>query len=164
MYMSYPLFSCLALIEEETSRLYEEIVKKAESPQVEVLLFNILQGTVKHREVLKHIAKAKGQTYPPPVGDCEEKMGKFFKESMEFTRIMADDLRKGMPVINVLKKLAGFEEGIGEEYLTQIHSRIGTRIESDPAVKRVLEEISTDENRHMKDLKKAIEMITRKKD
>lgn len=157
--MNYICFPCLALIEHETSLLYEAMIEKVENPKVKLLLLNILEETKKHREVLKAISETYGQEYPPSVSKCEDVLGKVFRGSIEFTKTLKEDVLKGYPIKAAVEKLIHYEENIGEEYLNQIQSRVTAYMMEDPAIKKILEYINADELRHVDALRQALILL-----
>lgn len=122
--MNYIRFPCLALVEYETSLLYEAMIEKVENPKAKLLLLNILEETRKHRKILEAISEAYGQGYPPSLSECEDVLGKLFKESIEFTRTLREKVLRGSSIKAVVERLIRYEENIGEEYLNQIQSRV----------------------------------------
>jgi rubrerythrin len=149
-------FSCLALIEYETCLLYKAVIKKAEDLRVRLLLFNILAETKKHKGVLEQMSKIYGQTFPPKMVDCNKTMGKVFKESIEFTRSLRRKSQKGLPLLELMEKLVDYEKAIGEEYATIIYSQLKILETKEAAMKKILEYIVMDEERHVEALRLAI--------
>jgi rubrerythrin len=149
-------FSCLALIEYETCLLYKAIVDKTEDLRVRLLLFNILAETKKHKGVLEQMSKIYGQTYPPQMADCNKMMGKVFKESVESARSLRRKSRKGLPLLQVMENLVDYEKAIGEEYATIIYSQLKILQTREAAMKKILEYIVMDEERHVEALRLAI--------
>jgi rubrerythrin len=157
------LYSCLALIEHETALLYETMVENAGNPSIELLLNVILQETKGHEEIFKHLARLFDQTYPPAIPDCKTVMGKIFADSVEFTRNLKDSVQKGMPLLEAMRKLVGYEESVGEEFVTLMHTRLSACDEEDATIKKILEYIARDEERHEEILNRAIEVASTKK-
>ena len=156
-------FSCLALIERETRLLYEEMVKKAGDRNVELLLNVILQETKGHEEIFKHLARLYDETYPPAISDCQKLMGTILTDSLRLTGNLKEDVHKGMPLSECVRRLVDYEAALGEEYVTLIHSRISAIDEEDATVRKVLEYIAKDEERHGEILKSIIAITSNKK-
>ena len=156
-------YSCLALMEHEISLLYEELVEKAGDSSVGVLLFLVLEDTRKHREVLLRISRVMNQTWPPPEAECERELGESFRWSIDFARSLRESLRQGTPWLEVVRKLTDYEGVIGEEYIALLHSRLGAYGEEDAAIKRILEYIAADEERHQEALRLAANLASNKK-
>jgi rubrerythrin len=152
----------LALIEHETSLLYEEILGRMDDPRARILLLNVLEETKKHKLVLENLSRIHSQAYPPELVQCDKVMGKAFKESMEFTKSLRDSIHKGISPLDAMKKLVAYEEAIGEEMLTQMHSRVKLIDEKDPVVKMILGYIAADEERHEETLKLVISLLKEK--
>lgn len=152
-------FSCLALIEYETSLLYDTIIEKVKDEKVKLLLLNILEETKKHEKILKAISKLYGHECSPLLSECEKILGKMFNECIEFTRAMRRSIQEGSSVKEVLNKLICYEENIGEEYLSQIQSRITEYMTGDPVIKEIMEYIVNDEVRHVNSLKLALTLL-----
>jgi hypothetical protein len=157
------LYSCLALIEYETDLLYETMVEKARDRRIKLLLNVILQETKGHAEIFKHLARSFDQTYPPAIPDCGKLMGNIFADSVKLTRNLKDSMQKGMPFLEAMRKLVDYEGSVGEEYVTLMHSRLSACDEEDATVKKILEYIARDEERHEEILKLAIEVASTKK-
>ena len=149
-------YSCLALIEHETVLLYETMVKKAGSRNVELLLNVILQETKGHEEIFKHLARLFEQTYPPDLSGCTGALGKVFTDSIEVTRSFVDGVQNGVPLSETMKKLVDYEGSVGEEYMSLVGSRLSAFDEEDATIKKVLLFIARDEERHKEILKQAI--------
>ncbi len=154
------LYSCLALIEDETDQLYEMLVKKAGDRSIELLLNVILQETKGHEEIFKHLALLFDETYPPAIPDCATAMGELFTDSIEFTRNLKDRVQKGIPLLEAMQRLVGYEENVGEEFVTLMHSRLSALDEDDATIKKILEYIAKDEERHVEILKRAIQVAS----
>jgi rubrerythrin len=157
------LYSCLALIEHETGLLYEAMVEKAEDHRIQLLLNVILQETRGHEEIFKHLARLFDQTYPPAIADCKKVLGTIFTDSIELTRNLKGSVQKGMPLSEAMRKLLRYEGSVGEEYATLMHSRLSALNEEDATIKKILEYIARDEERHEEILKRAIEVASTKK-
>ena len=150
-------------MEHETDLLYETMVEKAGDHNIELLLRVILHETKGHEEIFKHLARFLGQTYPPAIPDCNTAMGKFFADSVELTRKLKNDVQKGMPLLEAMRKLVEYEEAVGEEFVTLLHTRLSASDEEDATVKKILEYIAKDEERHEEMLRLAIEVASTKK-
>jgi rubrerythrin len=157
------VYSCLALIEHETAMLYGTMVEKAKDRNIELLLNVILQETKGHEEIFKRLARLFDQTYPPAIPDCKKVMGRIFAGSVEFTRDLNDSVHKAMPLLEAMRKLVNYEENVGEEFVTLMHSRLSACDEEDATIKKILEYIAGDEERHEEILKLAIEVASMKK-
>jgi len=149
-------YSCLALIEHETELLYETMVRKAGDRNLELLLNLILQETKGHEEIFKHLARLHDETYPPAVADCKAALGKVFAESVEFTKDLSSRVQNGMPLLDAMSKLAGYEGAVGEEYMTLVGSRLSTFDEEDSTIRKILLHIAKDEEGHKEILRQAI--------
>jgi len=141
------------------SLLFDDIVEKVDDPRVELLLVNILEETKKHKKVMEQISRIYGQTYPPQMVECEKAMGRAFKESIESTRSLRESFRKGMPLLKVMENLINYEKAVGEEYLTLLHSRVALLDAKEPAIRKILEYVAADEERHEETLKLAISKL-----
>jgi len=155
-------FSCLALIECETRLLYEEMEKRAEGRNIELLLNVILQETKGHEEIFKRLARLYDQAYPPATSDCQKVMGTILTDSLRLTRKLKEEVQKAMPLSECARRLVDYEAAVGEEYVTLMHSRITASDEGDAVLRRVLRYIAEDE-RHAEILKSIIEITLNKK-
>jgi len=156
------LYSCFALIEHETAILYEAMVAKAEDHNAALLLNVILQETKGHEEIFKHLAVLSKQSYPPGIPDCKRLMGSIFVDSLEFTRNLSGSLQKGIGSLEAMRGLVRHEASVSEEYVTMIHSRVNASEEENATVKKILEYIAADEERHVEILKRAIALSSTK--
>ena len=157
--MNQLFFSCLAFLEHEIRSLYDEIVEKADDPRVKLLLVNILEETRKHERVLEQISGIYGQTYPPQMAECEEVMGRAFRDATESTQSLGASFRKDMPLLKILENLIDHEKTVGEEYLTFLHSRVALLDAKETAIRKILEYIAADEERHQETLRLAISTL-----
>ncbi|MEM3151747.1 MAG: hypothetical protein QXK15_04185, partial [Candidatus Bathyarchaeia archaeon] len=62
-------YACLALLEDETNKLYEELINQCKEDSVKLILLNILYETIKHKEVLIFISKLRVAVYPPVINE-----------------------------------------------------------------------------------------------
>ena len=106
-------FACLAFLEDETCKLYEVMVEKAEELQTSLLLDLILQETRKHRELLNHLSKVfeHGPLAPTDAG-CERQLGQLFTQALAIVRSVKDEVLKGTPVAEAAGKLVDFERSV----------------------------------------------------
>ena len=72
-------------------------------------------------------------------------------------------LYEAMPLLEAIRRLTDYEGMIGEEYLMLIHARLAGYDEKETAVKKILEYIAADEERHQETLKLAAKMTSNKK-
>jgi len=157
------LYSCLAFIEHETALLYETLFEKAEDRSIGLLLNVILHETKGHEEIFKHLARLFDQTYPPAIPDCKTVLGTIFTDSVELTRGPKDGVEKGMPLSEAMRRLLDYEGSVGEEYATLLYSRLTACDQEDATVKKIIEYIAADEERHEEILKRAIEVASARK-
>ncbi|MEM1588662.1 MAG: ferritin-like domain-containing protein [Candidatus Bathyarchaeia archaeon] len=154
-------YACLALLEDETNKLYEELINQCKEDSVKLILLNILYETIKHKEVLIFISKLRGAVYPPVINECVKEAGYLLKDSLEFIRKLKAQVKEDS-LLNILKRLIEFEEGVSEEYLIKIHGEASKFMEDDPIVKKILNYIAKDEERHVKLLKSACRILSKK--
>jgi len=157
------LYSCLAFIEHETALLYETLFEKAEDRSIGLLLNVILHETKGHEEIFKHLARLFDQTYPPAIPDCKTVLGTIFTDSVELTRGPKDGVEKGMPLSEAMRRLLDYEGSVGEKYATLLYSRLTACDQEDATVKKIIEYIAADEERHEEILKRAIEVASARK-
>lgn len=155
-------FACLAMLEDETCELYEMMVSKAGDMQVELLLGSILEESRTHRELLKHIDKFLGHDSNPSFTECGKQMGQLFTQSLTFVRSAKEEVSGGAPILEIARKLVDFEESASEEYLTEIHAGVRALVETNPAVKRILQKIAHDEKSHVEILQLILRMASKK--
>lgn len=153
------IFSCLARLEDATYHLYEVLFDKTEKAQVKLLLGKIMLETRNHREILEQLSKDNEHDSGSAV-DCTEEMGDLYTTAMEFALAMKENVLAGMSVLEAMRALIQYEGDVGEEYVTQAHTRINALNETDLVVKRLLEDIAAQEKVHAEDLKLAIEIAS----
>jgi rubrerythrin len=147
-------------MEHEISLLYEALVEKAGDSSVGLLLSFVLEDTRKHEEVLQHISRVMNQKWPPPEAECGREMGESFGSSIDFARSLRERVRQRAPLLEIMPKLTDYEGMIGEEYMTLVHARLSAYEEKDAAVKRILEYIAADEERHQEALRLAVKLAS----
>jgi hypothetical protein len=69
---------------------------------------------------------------------------------------------RGMPVVEVVRKLISLEEGASEEYLTEMHANVRLLVERNQAARKILENIADDEREHVEILKLVIEIASKR--
>lgn len=153
-------YACLALLEDETVKLYEELINQCKEDSVKLLLLNILYETKKHKEILIFISQLKGFIYPPVIEECEKEAGYLLKDSINFTRKLKAEAKE-KTLLEILKQLIEFEEAVSEEYLIKIHGEASKLIEDDLTIRKILEYIAEDEERHVNLLKLACSILSK---
>ena len=79
---------------------------------------------------------------------CEVEMGQAYKESPSHVRSIKDGLHSGMPLLEALKTILEDEKALSEEYVTLLHSKVRVIGEDNTALKRILGDITADEEKH----------------
>lgn len=159
MEFSGKYYACLALLEDETAKLYEKLINRCEKDLAKLLLLNILYETKKHKELLVYIANLKGCVYPPITEECGKEAGSLIKDSLEDVRILKLQFEQSQSIIDVLRHLINFEKSISEEYLIMIHGGVLKHSEDNPAVREVLKYVAEDEERHINLLNLACKLL-----
>ena len=152
-------YSYVTLLEYETSLAYELIVEKCSDSGAKLLLVSLYEDTKKHASIMKSVSRSLGQVYPPPMIRCEVEMGQAYKDSLSHIRSIKDALRKDLPLLDAIKMILEDEERISEEYLTLLHSKARLIEEDDTAIRRVLKDIASDEEKHQELLKLVADSI-----
>jgi rubrerythrin len=155
-------FACLALLEDETCQLFELLMKKTDDTQMNLLFDVILQETRKHRELFRHLSTIFENGVVATPHECGKELGEFFTTSVALTKSVREMILRGMPLVEVLRKLISFEEGAGEEYLTEMHANVRLLVERNHAVKKILKDIADDERKHAEILKLIIEIASKR--
>jgi hypothetical protein len=84
-------YACLALVEDETRKLYEEFVDRCKEETVKLFLLNILYETRKHKDLLFQIANLKNlerEFQLPTIEECEKEAGYLIKECLRNIQIL----------------------------------------------------------------------------
>ena len=154
-------YSYMALLEYETSLAYEPLAEKCADAGARLLLVSLYEDTKKHANIMKAACQAFGQAYPPPMARCEVEMGQAYMESLSHIRSVRDGLQNGMSVLEALQSILKDEKAIGEEYLTLLHSKVRLVEEDDPALRRILGDIASDEEKHQELVRLVMDCISR---
>jgi len=152
-----PIFSCLARLEDATYQLYEVLFDRSKNAQVRLLLGKIMLETRNHREILEQMSKDY-EHGSGSVAGCKDRMGTLYTRAMASALSMRESVLNGMSVLDAMKALMGYEDQVGEEYVTQAHARIDSVGEIDLVARRLLEDIAADEKVHAEDLRLAVEI------
>ena len=154
-------YSCMAMIEHETSLVCGLLVEKCHDTGARLLLVILYEDTKKHANIMKAISQSLGQAYPPPADRCEVEMGQVYKESLSHMRSIKEKLHNGMSLSEAVKSMLDHEKAVGEEYLTQLHLKVRLLEERDTALRRILGDIAVDEEKHEELLKLVMNSISR---
>jgi len=155
------IFSCLALLENETHLLYEAMFSRADNSQVKLLLRKLSLETKTHRDILEQMSRDFGQAFPPAEETCKELMGELYVRASESSRSVKEEVSRGIPIMEAVNSLIDFEKDLSEEYVTEMHSTLNALVEVNPAAKRILEDIAADEKRHVATLKLILEIASK---
>jgi rubrerythrin len=155
------VYSYLALLEHETSLAYELLAEKCSNIEAKLLLVSLYEDTKKHANIMKAASQAFGQIYPPPMAQCEVEMGQAYMESLSHIRSIRDGLQNGMSLLEALESILKDEKAMSEEYVTLLHAKVRLVEEDDTALRRLLGDIASDEERHQELLKFVIDYISR---
>ena len=137
------------------------MVKNAENNQIGLLLDVVLQETIKHRELLKHLSSVFESDQPVSPRKCEEQMGQFFREAISTIHSVKEEVLRGLPVVDAARRLVVFEKGASEEYVAEMHTKIRSLAERDTVVGQILESIAEDEKGHVSILEQIIQIASR---
>jgi len=151
----------MTLLEYETSLTYELLAEKCGDAGARLLLVSLYEDTKKHANIMKSACQAFAQAYPPPMPRCEVEMGQAYMESLNHTRSIRDRLKNGMSLLEALQSILKDEKAIGEEYLTLLHSKVRLVEEDDPALRRIVGDIASDEEKHQELVRLVIDCISR---
>jgi rubrerythrin len=155
-------YACLAIIEDETSKLYEKLVDQCKDETVKLLLLNILYETKKHKELLFQIANLKKEFQLPTIEECEKEAGYLIKECLKNIQTLKMQIEQKHPIINILKKLIEFEDSISEEYLIMLHGEALKNLEEKLHIKEIVKYIAEDEKRHINLLELSCKLLNKK--
>ena len=86
-------FSCLALLEDETSQLFNLLTERSENTQVRLLLNLLLLQTEMHRELLNELGRNSGNETLSSVTDCEKELGALFTAALKLTQSAKQDVK-----------------------------------------------------------------------
>lgn len=150
----------MTLLEYETSLAYELLAEKCADAGARLLLVSLYEDTKKHANIMKAACQTFGQVYPPPMARCEVEMGQAYVESLAHIRSIRDGLQNGS-LFEALQSILKDENAIGEEYLTMLHSKVRLVEEDDPALRRILGDIASDEEKHQELVRLVMDRISR---
>ncbi|MCD6564214.1 MAG: hypothetical protein J7K23_09940 [Thermoproteales archaeon] len=158
----YGIFLCLAEIEKVTARLYNDLSNKVSDSFVSGILDFISFDSTKHYMILSDLANIYKVVIKDKDKNCAYLLGNFYLMSIDLVREINDYIREkdsiSLDELNkILNKLVSYEGKIGEEYVTEIVTKLIVDLgELDKGVKRILELINEDENRHVSLLKEIL--------
>ena len=85
-------------------------------------------------------------------------MGRIFEDVLEALTLISEYVVKG-EVLKSMEILLNFEGSIGEEYFSQLESRLALAAEEEQVFKAILRNIAEDEERHVRLLKLALTLM-----
>jgi hypothetical protein len=150
----------MALLEYETALAYELVVEKCSETRAKLLLVSVVEDIKKHANIMRFICQSLGQAYPPPIDRSLEVMGKIYVDCLSHVRSVKLALQIDMSLSEALETILKDEKTIGEEYVTLLHSKLRLVEEDDMALKRILTDITADEEKHEELLKLILESIS----
>ncbi len=165
----YTLFMCLAEIEKVTANLYSRISKKVNDEYISNIFDFISFDSTKHYMIFKNYARSFGYKKGDIEKNCSYLLGEFYRMSISLVDEIYESIKnkRRIPLemlIGIVNELVSYEGKIGEEYVTEIVTKLMIDIGNlDKGVKRVLELINEDENRHVSLLKEVLGYLGKKK-
>jgi rubrerythrin len=159
---------CSSILEENVATAYESFANRTENPIIEPLLLFISYDSLKHSEVLRKLSQNITIT-EPTIEDCEKILGKAWKNAV--AQAHRETLKKekivDQELASLIDKMIDFESFVGEEYLAVLQLKTlelvakGSEIDLE-GLKRILEWIIEDEERHEIILARIKIIITRR--
>jgi hypothetical protein len=137
------------------------MISKTKDSEISLLLDIIMQETRKHRELLKHLSKFFESNPVVSATECEKQMGQFFVQALALVHSVRDEVTRGIPIAKAASRLVAFEESANEEYVTEMNTRVAMLVETNQAVKKVLEDIAEDERGHVEILQLVAETASK---
>ena len=157
---------CLSRLEFEVGELYTYLAEAVDRPLYSMVLGFIGADSAKHGEAFRRLALGLDAGTPEPgMSECRELLGSMYSESMELVKRLKERAQgAGLEeVAGILEELAGFEDVVGEEYLTSIASALyfgaSDRGGVDGLASIVVRYIVEDEERHVKLVKALLRRI-----
>jgi rubrerythrin len=154
-------FACLSFLEDEAFQLYELMLKKAEDTETSLLLDTVLQETLKHRELMKHLSTVFERDSVQGAIECEKRMGQFFTQSLQLVRSVRDEVQRGISIAKAARKLMALEESLSEEYSAEMYVKAELLLQTNQVVKKILEGIARDERGHIEILQLITEISSK---
>lgn len=143
------VYAFLAFYERKTAEVYEKIIPQMKDKRARILLRILAIDSRKHSEVFREMYGGEIPEKPPKadVGDLAYESAKILEEKeMEIGR---------REPLEILGELVRYEKLLNEEYLVGIMAA-GLKLREDEVLKKVLDSIADDEERHANFLLEAI--------
>ena len=110
------LIRCLSVLENDTSSLYYNLVRRVEVPLAKTLLTNIAQDSLKHSTLLEGIAHSLVESKETPK-DCAKKVGEVWRAVETINKEIGSRKKiTRLEFSQLSKKLVFLENALGEEY------------------------------------------------
>jgi len=155
----------MAIVEREVSELLLSLARGIEwSEDVRAILMYVGFDSVKHADLLEKSAKNLVPDAEVNLKECEELVGtesiKLVKRLREKTEEISIDLLTIEKARELIEEQTKIEGDIGEEYLNMCHAKAFSLITKSSLIRKILELISEDEERHIELLKSALEYLS----
>jgi len=146
------LYSFLAFYELKTAEVYERILPSIKNGTAKLLISILAMDSRKHSEVFRQLSGSAIPESAPraDIGPVAAEAGRILIE--------AEGSIGKKPSLEILKDLFRYEKLMNEEYLVEIYSKALDLANKDRAVKKVLDSIAEDEERHRCFLEDAVRL------
>mgnify|MGYP000297663835 CR=1 FL=1 len=152
---------CMGFLEQEISNLLLTLAQAFEgSDEAKAILIYVGLDSLKHANLLEQSAKVLLRDVEVDLENCRDLVGTELVNLIKHIREETEELAKGPISMEEARKLieeqTKMEGQLGEEYLNMCQAKALSLIATSKVVKKILELISEDEERHLKLLETAL--------
>jgi|GEM_PF-2625720 len=152
---------CMGFLEQEISNLLLTLAQAFEgSDEAKAILIYVGLDSLKHANLLEQSAKVLLRDVEVDLENCRDLVGTELVNLIKHIREETEELAKGPISMEEARKLieeqTKMEGQLGEEYLNMCQAKALSLIATSEVVKKILELISEDEERHLKLLETAL--------
>jgi rubrerythrin len=146
------IYSFLAFYERKTAEVYEKIRPSIKNGTARLLISILAIDSRKHSEVFRHLS---GGEVPKTAPEAD--LGPVAAEAVRILDEAESLIGKKAP-LEILEGLVKYEKLMNEEYLVEIYAKALDLKQKNGTIKKVLNSIAEDENRHRDFLEQAISL------
>ncbi|MEN3024885.1 MAG: hypothetical protein ABC595_07365 [Candidatus Methanosuratincola petrocarbonis] len=145
-------YSFLAFYEKKTAEVYEKILPSVKDGTARILISILAIDSRKHSEVFRQLS---GKEVPEMAPQAD--VGAVAAEAVKILN-EAEGMIGKKPPLEILEGLVRYEKLMNEEYLVEIYSKALDLKQKNGIIKKVLNSIAEDEERHRDFLELALDL------
>ncbi|MCQ8892862.1 MAG: hypothetical protein NQU41_05720 [Candidatus Methanosuratincola sp.] len=146
------IYAFLAYYERKTAEVYEKILPSVKNSAARLLISILAIDSRKHSEVFRHLS---GEKVPERAPEADA--GAVAAEAVKILN-EAEGMIGKKPPLEVLQGLVKYEKLLNEEYLVGIYAKALDLKQKNGIIKKVLNSIAEDEERHREFLELAVDL------